>query len=222
MDRAREQFANVCFRKSAETAHDLKTPLNVAVLNLELLRMRARRVGDGEEDARLAGYARAIEIELRRMARIFDAFFVFSVPPKEADELQDVELSGLLTDILQSLAVPASEIMARRTVRTFPGRAREMFKLYVAGALRAIAPGTLTVETDEDSSTYRVTLAGNPSDDNLEVDKLFKFYFTDAAGLPELSLATARLIAETLGGDLTAANDPGKLQVVLSLPSGEQ
>jgi len=37
-----ESFARAIFARSS--AHDLKTPLNVAVLNLELLRMRLRKL----------------------------------------------------------------------------------------------------------------------------------------------------------------------------------
>ena len=76
-----ERFARANFQRSADTAHDLKTPLNVAVLNLELLRMRLRKIG-AEEDEKLGEYTRAIETELRRMSRIFDAFFLLSTPPK--------------------------------------------------------------------------------------------------------------------------------------------
>ena len=55
-----ENFARANFQRSADTAHDLKTPLNVAVLNLELLRMRVRKIG-GEEDEKLGEYMRAID-----------------------------------------------------------------------------------------------------------------------------------------------------------------
>ena len=41
----------------------------------------------------------------------------------------------------------------------------------------------------------------------LEIEKIFKFYYTDPLGNPDLSLATARLIAETYGGELIAAEE---------------
>ena len=58
MDHWLERFARANFARSADTAHDLKTPLNVAVLNLELLRMRMRKLA-GDDDEKLAGYAKA-------------------------------------------------------------------------------------------------------------------------------------------------------------------
>src|SRR5262249_35288068 len=65
-----ELFAHTALRRAADTAHDLKTPLNVAVLNLELLKIRLAKLMQ-EPDAKVTGYAASIEAELRRMARIF-------------------------------------------------------------------------------------------------------------------------------------------------------
>jgi hypothetical protein len=51
---------------------------------------------------------------------------------------------------------------------------------------------------------------------------LFKFYYTDPSGTPDLSLATARLIAETYGGSLTATEKGDTVVLELSLPAGEE
>ena len=91
-----DHFASTNFRRSSDTAHDLKTPLNVAVLNLELLRMRVAKL-TGNEDEKVNAYAKAIEQELRRMARIFDTFFVLSTPPKDEEEPAEIDLCPLCT-----------------------------------------------------------------------------------------------------------------------------
>ncbi len=52
-----EAFARANFLRSADTAHDLKTPLNVAVLNFELLRMRLAKIADASKDEKISGYA---------------------------------------------------------------------------------------------------------------------------------------------------------------------
>ena len=75
MDSWLDHFAHTAFRRSSDTAHDLKTPLNVAVLNVELLRMRLAKIaGAAADDEKILAYTRSIETELRRMARIFDTF----------------------------------------------------------------------------------------------------------------------------------------------------
>ena len=55
-----------------------------------------------------------------------------------------------------------------------------------------------------------------------EATKIFKFYYTDPQGNPDLSLATARLIAETYGGELIASSESDKVSLRLSFPPGEE
>src|SRR5258705_11434845 len=93
-----DHFASTNFRRSSDTAHDLKTPLNVAVLNLELLRMRVAKL-TGNEDEKVNAYAKAIELELRRMAKIFDTFFVLSTPPKDDEEPADIDFCALCAEV---------------------------------------------------------------------------------------------------------------------------
>src|ERR1041384_6347573 len=97
MDPWLEHVAHANFLRSSDTAHDLKTPLNVSVLNLELLRMRVRKLV-GDDDETLAGYARAIDLELRRMGKIFDAFFLLSTPPKNEGEPVLLDIAPICTN----------------------------------------------------------------------------------------------------------------------------
>src|SRR5436190_1896500 len=117
-----ETFARANFRRSADTAHDLKTPLNVAVLNLELLRIRLRKIAG--DDEKIDGYSAAI--------------------------------------------------------------------------------------------------TGSPATEGLELTKLFKLYYTDPQGNADLSLAVARLIAETYGGELNASEDRDKVTLRFTFPLGER
>src|SRR5713226_6024186 len=116
MDSWLENFATTNFRRSSDTAHDLKTPLNIAVLNLELLRMRVAKLAGGE-DEKVNAYARSIEQELRRMARIFDTFFVLSTPPKEEGEPQDIELGPLIAEAAGRAALEVDAIGGSFKVR---------------------------------------------------------------------------------------------------------
>src|SRR5512134_1530557 len=108
MERWLESFANAVFLRSSDTAHDLKTPLNIAVLNLELLRMRVRKIAGGEDDAKLIEYAAAIEMELRRMARIFDTFFVLSTPPRGEGTPEPIDIMPILAEQAEEAGFPES------------------------------------------------------------------------------------------------------------------
>ena len=197
-----EVFARANFARSADTAHDLKTPLNVAVLNLELLRMRMRKLA-GDDDEKLTGYAKAIELELRRMGKIFDAFFLLSTPPKEEPTLVDV-----------AAICEAGEPFL---IRAHEARIRQGLKMFFEGSAALVDPGTRRTEFSR-SKDFAVAVTGTAVASDFDVSKIFKFYYTDPNGNPDLSLATARLIAETYGGELSAEVDRDNVLVRMVLP----
>lgn len=220
MDPWLERFAKTNFHRSADTAHDLKTPLNVAVLNLELLRMRIRKLQEECEDERIEGYARSIEVELRRMARIFDAFFLLSTPPKGDEQPQLVDVLLLCTEAAKTAGYTIIEPKAPFLVLAHEPRIRQAFQMFFEGSGRTLHGDgrSLNVETAGD---FTVTIRGEPAAESFELTKLFKFYYTDPLGNPDLSMATARLIAETYGGELKAVQEHDTVSFSLSFPPGE-
>ena len=217
MERWLESFANAIFLRSNDTAHDLKTPLNVAVLNLELLRMRVRKLTDGSDDEKLIEYAAAIETELRRMARIFDTFFVFSTPPRGDGPPVAFDVAPLVADIAESAGYQGVESKTA-FVLAHEARISQALRLFFDGASRALDARGL--EVARDGARLHLTLTGS-TDPELELTKLFKFYYTDASGNPDVSLAGARLIVETYGGEVNAVRESDKVSLRLTLPLGE-
>lgn len=203
-----DHFAATAFRRSADTAHDLKTPLNVAVLNLELLRMRLAKLID-TPDEKLTAYAASIETELRRMARIFDAFFHLSAPPKSDEEPP-------LVDVAPFAEHTAGPVL----VRAHESRIREAFKLFFDGAAHVLSDRN--TKTSSGNGRFEVTVEGIPQAKDFELTKIFKFYYSDPNGNPDLSLAAARLIAETYGGELLSGEEHDKVWLRLSFPLGEK
>ena len=63
---------------------------------------------------------------------------------------------------------------------------------------------------------------GRVAASEFELTKIFKFYYTDPLGNPDLSIATARLIAETYGGRLDATQERDTVILRLSLPLGDR
>jgi K+-sensing histidine kinase KdpD len=218
MDKWLELFALTNFRRSSDTAHDLKTPLNVAVLNLELLRMRMAKL-TGEEDEKLSAYAKSIEVELRRMAKIFDTFFLLSTPPKgdEAPAAVDIAVLTAETAAAGGFRVEAS---VSGTVLTHEVRIRQALTMFFDGAAALLGAEGRVLRVSQEGTAFVVTVSGRPAAGELELTKIFKFYYTDALGNPDLSLATARLIAETYGGELNATQESDKVVLRLSFPLG--
>ncbi len=218
MDPWLQTFARANFLRSADTAHDLKTPLNVAVLNLELLRMRLRKLAG--DDEKLAGYASAIETELRRMGRIFDSFFLLATPPK--DELpQAVDLAPIVADAAASFGTSV-ETDGEAIVLAHEGRIRQACRLFFEGASKLLTQDSRSAAIVRDANTYTISMTGRSAIPDLDTARIFKLYYTDPEGNPDLSLAVARLIAETYGGELNAVEDRDKVSLRLSFPLGAQ
>ena len=221
MDKWLEAFAQANFRRSADTAHDLKTPLNIAVLNLELLRMRVRKLTDGSDDPKLMEYAAAIELELRRMARIFDSFFLLSTPPKGDEEPAVVDVAPIVVEEATQWGIRIEEI-APSPVMTHEARIRQAFQMFFEGAAKLFPSGSLRATVTRDRQRVTIVVQGVPPSSDFEPSKIFKFYYTDPSGNPDLSMATARLIVETYGGGLNADVESDSVVIRLSLPLGEE
>lgn len=211
-----EKFARTAFLRSADTAHDLKTPLNVAVLNLELLRMRLAKMADQSGDEKITAYAASIETELRRMARIFDAFFLLSTPPKGEGEPGLIDIRPILTEF------GASASGGPALVRAHESRIRQGVQLFFEGASRFLDEKNRTTSVERSGQQLHVTMGGRIPDSDFELTKIFKYYYTDPNGNPDLSLASARLIVETYGGELQATRERDTVILRLSLPLGDQ
>ena len=212
-----ERFARTNLARSSDTAHDLKTPLNVAVLNLELLKMRVRKLAGGDEDEKTAGYLKAIEGELRRMAQIFDTFFLLSTPPKNDGEVKAVDLAPCIAEAARTagyvLASDGASLVCHEA------RIRQALRMFFEGASRILEGRDARVEKSDASA--HVVVTGTLADPSIELTKIFKFYYTDPLGNPDLSLAAARLIAETYGGTVDCAEDKERVSLRLTLPLGE-
>jgi K+-sensing histidine kinase KdpD len=217
-----EAFAQTNFARSADTAHDLKTPLNVAVLNLELLRMRIARLGGAEKDEKVAAYARSIEVELRRMALIFDTFFLLSAPPKNEGPPQPVELVPLCREAAETAGFDVEWEGSFRT-RGHESRIRQALRMFFDGAAHVFRSENRRAHAERNSEHFRVAVSGTPQSEPFEIEKIFKFYYTDPLGNPDLSLATARLIVETYGGELIATEERDTVvTIVLTFPGDHE
>ena len=222
MDRWLEKFAHASFRRSADTAHDLKTPLNVAVLNLELLRMRLAKLGDAPLDQKVASYTAAVELELRRLARIFDAFFILSTPPKDEDAPAMIDLAALAVDVAKNEGYTLNVTAGIAKVRAHESRMRQALKMFFDGASKLLPDANREAHATFADDRYAIAMSGTLPGEDFDLSKIFKLYYSDQAGSPDLSLAAARLIAETYGGELSAVQDRDKVMLSFSVPLGDE
>jgi signal transduction histidine kinase len=216
-----ESFARAHFTRSNDTAHDLKTPLNVAVLNLELMRMRIAKLGE-ESDEKVVAYSKAIELELRRMARIFDTFFPLSIPPKGEGPPAMMNIVPICAEASEDAGFELAHGEPFQ-VQIHETRIRQALKLFFEGASHLLRPQGRTALAERDGNNFALVVSGTPLGEPIEPEKIFKFYYSDPAGNPDMSLAAARLIAETYGGELIATEERDTVvKLRLSFPSGDR
>lgn len=217
MDAWMENFARSNILRSSEIAHDLKNPLNVAMLNLELLKMSLADAADAEDET-IDSRAKAIALELRRMALIFDAFFTLSTPPSAEGGPTPLDLSVICTDAASEAGY---ELQLTRPVilRAHESRIRMALHLFFEGASHTLGEEGRRI-CGESSGPFALSVAGRPRAADLDITKIFKFYYSDLEGNPDLSLASARLIAETYGGGLTASQIRDEVTLRMTFPTG--
>ncbi|MGA7614934.1 MAG: histidine kinase dimerization/phospho-acceptor domain-containing protein [Thermoanaerobaculia bacterium] len=214
-----ENFARTAFDRSADIAHDLKTPLNIAVLNLELLRMRVEKIVSSD-DPKVREYAASVESELRRMGRIFDAFFVFTVPPGKGEQPSLLDFAPLAEEVLTRAGVPATagDEAAAARITAHEERIRDLLEILVRSARKLFGKSLRARIGCTAEGSVRLSLEGNRPGPNFEPSKLFKFYYSDLSGTPDVGFAAARIIAETYAGALTVAEHGDTLVLDLVLP----
>src|SRR5438105_12314212 len=220
MERWLELFARTNIERSGDTAHDLKTPLNVAVLDLELLRMRLAKLLEGTEDAKIEGYTKAIETELRRMARIFDTFFLLSTPPRNEEPPGNVDIAPLCRHAASAAGLRI-DVRGPAITRAHESRIRQALEMFFEGTTNLLKAESREFAVERSERRLHLIVSGRTQTDNFELTKIFKFYYTDADGKPDLALAATRLIIETYGGELKATQERDSVSIRLTFPLGD-
>src|SRR5688500_6194969 len=174
-----ERFSSASFSRASDVSHDLKTRLNIAVLNLELLRMRVQKLV-GFPDEKLTEYSKAIDHELRRMARVFDSYFVYSTPPDEALEL--FSPSGVLQETKTPGDWQRQESGDAVQVQFHRSRLVDLLKLMVEGASRLFSSQPVVLGTSSDATHFQARSAGEGPSSAADFGKVFKFCYCDPSG----------------------------------------
>lgn len=209
MSRPPQSWDTTIRTRSKDVAHDIKTPINIAVLNLELLRMSLLR--DPDPDQKRLEQCASAERELRRIAQIMDALIsVLNVEHGDAK----TSVSPMISEVARELGI-SLKVSGDLEVRITEGVLRKLAENTLSGAADALDDAEATLEAEKEQ--FRLTIRGNPRD-SAEIGKIFKFYYTDASEKPRLELATARLIAEAFGGSLKMEQDEDETAFILEMP----
>lgn len=217
---------------AAGLAHEVRNPLNAALLQLHLLGRGVSRLSD---DARpsLAGRIDIVESELRRLERLLSDFLELARPRPMARE--PVELPTLLDPIVtlhEPTAAARGVTLVRRIVDAWAvgdrERLKQVFHNLLLNALEATpAGGAVTVSCGKDEHRddmvcvrFADTGRGIPRG---ALEKVFEPFFTTKEAGTGLGLSIVRQIAERHGGRVELESVEGRgTRVAVCLPAGRR
>jgi PAS domain S-box-containing protein len=212
-------------------AHEIRNPLNAAVLQLHLLTRNLDRL-EAEESTRVAlkDRARIVGDEIGRLNRLLTEFLELARPrgiarepvhvPRLADEVLDLEeesARGRGVTIVRELPADGCVAIGDRE------KLKQVTINLVVNALEAMKQGgTLTVRVRPDRE--RVMLVIEDTGPGIAPELLpnvFDPFFTTKEAGTGLGLSIVRKIVDQHGGDVDIESERGKgARVIVSIPTG--
>jgi len=209
---------------AAGLAHEVRNPLNSALLQLQVL---GRRIDRGDRDhASLKPVLGLIEDEIRRLEVLVNDFLSF-VHPRPL-ELQPTALAELCRDVLTFVAPEAGmagvEVEAELAetiapVQADPQRLRQVLQNLVRNAVEAMSGGgrlTLRTRSVEGQVEIDVEDTGPGFPDETPI---FDAFFTTKPKGTGLGLTIVHRIVSDHGGTLRVRSRPGQTCFTISLPA---
>jgi PAS domain S-box-containing protein len=192
-------------------AHEIRNPLNAAVLELHLLSRAIGRLPDGEQRDPMASRVRIVEDEIRRLERLLTEFLELARP--RSPQREPVDLTRVVSDVLdlEAEAITAHGVVLERdlTPSAFVSGDTEKLKQVVlnlvVNALDVMPEhGTLRARTEISDDTVELALSDTgPGVDPKFLAEIFDPFFTTKPAGTGLGLAIVRKIVEQHGGDVS-------------------
>lgn len=213
---------------AAGLAHEIRNPLNAALLQLHLL---GRGVARLDESAR-EGLDRRINIvqsELKRLERLLSDFLELARPRPIARD--PVDLGALVEEVL-TFQEPAAQAQGLALLgHIAPGcvavgdreRLKQVLLNLVANALEATAEGSVTVACERAAGADRVSLRVIDTGRGIArgtLDQVFEPFFTTKEAGTGLGLSIVRQIVRRLGGEVSVQSVEGRgTEVRVEIPA---
>ena len=215
---------------SAQVVHEVRTPLNVLSLNLQLLeRQLARSPELAGETTKLVG---AIGNEVERIAKILERFLDRAKRPPSSHVTE--KLNELVNGVVALLDIEAQKAQVRFTLdlpsqneaRLLPAdELRQILINLISNAIHAMPRGgTITIAAREENGVLklRVQDSGPGIAPALQETVFTPFYTTRQSGTG-LGLAIVKRLVEELGGQITLTSAIGQgAEFSVELPVGHR
>jgi signal transduction histidine kinase len=208
---------------AAGLAHEVRNPLNSALLQLQVL---GRRIDRGENGDSLRPVVALVEEEIHRLEVLVNDFLSFVHPrPLELQPTALADLCRSLITFVEGEATAAGVTLHAEmaetlpTVQADPHRLRQVLLNLVRNALEAMPEGgTLTLRTRNATNAVEIDVedSGQGFPDETPI---FDAFFTTKPKGTGLGLTIVHRIVSDHGGTLRVRSRPGETCFTISLPA---
>jgi PAS domain S-box-containing protein len=212
---------------AAGLAHEVRNPLNSAILQLQVLR---RRIERGAMSADVLPVADIIHDEMRRLDRLVTDFLAFAQRrPLETRPVHLNQLVRKVVSLIRSEAVLA-KVSIEATLAEGVGRIeldeermREVLLNLMRNGIEAMpSGGTLRVRTSAADANGEVRIDIEDTGSGLPEDApIFDAFYTTKETGTGLGLAIVHRIVSDHGGSVHVQSRPGETRFTLALPQQE-
>jgi PAS domain S-box-containing protein len=199
-------------------AHEIRNPLNAAVLQLELLSRSIDQLGTAAVRDPMRSRVDIVKAEIGRLSRLLTEFLELARP--RAPHREPVDLARVVVDMLEleAEALSCRSIRVVRDLSTSIAAFGDVEKLkqvvlnLIVNALDAMPEGgTLSVAVGQDAENAWIRIDDTgPGVDPAIVAEIFDPFFTTKSAGTGLGLAIVRKIIEQLGGRVHIETQPGR------------
>ena len=207
---------------AAGLAHEIRNPLNAAMLQLELLERRLR--GDGVTDRALEPCALA-RAEIDRLADLLHDFIAFTRPPDL--HIAEYDLAAIVSEVVDAERALASQRRAALAFDAVPVvaevdalKVHQIVQNLVRNALEAVAPGghvAVAVDACADLARIRIDDDGPGIPDAIRARVFEPFFSTKASGTG-LGMSIVHSLVALHGGTVDLQSSSSGAHVVIELP----
>lgn len=209
---------------SAGLAHEVRNPLNAAMLQLELLERRLHRMAD---DPKLIEPIELAKKEIARLTTLLNEFLVFARPPELV--AQDHDVVAVVRQVVDleresaeqrgvSLAFDAGPAQALAEVDI--AKVHQMVLALVRNACEAVSSGgrvTASVQLDDTRCRIRVSDDGPGIPADVRA-RIYEPFFSTKEGGTGLGMSIVHSLVSLHGGTIELQTGPGGSTFEIALP----
>jgi signal transduction histidine kinase len=200
---------------SARLSHDLRNPLNVIRLSIQLLELENKEKLDSAAKKRIESINRAVD---RIAHQVDDVLGFVRIKPLS---LESVSLMSILESALEDIKIPEKIKIIKPesdiTVSVDPKQMETVFSNIIINAIQAIdESGKIEIRFVESSNHVQIQfIDSGPGIPPENLEKIFEPLFTTKQVGTGLGLSSCKTIIEKHGGTISVENNPTTFTVRL-------